>query len=257
MYQTPVPSPAVFEYGVELTGGSSHAENSLLNSGVISGHLAGVRIVSSRDSTVFNSGIIAGGSEGGIVVDTSNIVLTNVGSIIASVVPSSGAAISLEYHIVGAGVRAYSIIANEGTISAPVTAIEVASARVQINNDGRIIGDIRLDDFGVFNDVYEGEGGTVVGLIDMGAGDDQVTGGASREKIQGGRGNDEVLGGGGDDVFRANGDGGATPVLRDGDDLFDGGAGRDTYDGLSETQTTQMNLEEGRARDRPGLARTC
>ena len=77
----------------------------------------------------------------------------------------------------------------------------------------------------------------------MGGGDDYVVGGASREKIRAGLDNDEVLAGGGDDIFFANGQ---TGEVVDGNDLFDGGDGRDTYDARSETGNVYMNLEQGR-----------
>ncbi|MEO1307864.1 MAG: M10 family metallopeptidase C-terminal domain-containing protein, partial [Pseudomonadota bacterium] len=51
------------------------------------------------------------------------------------------------------------------------------------------------------SDEYDGSGGRVLGVIDGGAGNDQLTGGVREDLIAGGAGNDVLTGGSSSDVF--------------------------------------------------------
>ncbi|WP_454702201.1 calcium-binding protein [Agrobacterium burrii] len=110
---------------------------------------------------------------------------------------------------------------------------------------------------GAGNDHLFGEAGNDV--ISGDAGDDVLDGGDGNDQLIGGEGNDVVLGGEGDDVFIA----GVLAVLEqelendasclvtvplpDGNDVFDGGSGCDTYDASATQAGVDINLHAGTA----------
>ena len=105
-----------------------------------------------------------------------------------------------------------------------------------IVNVGTIYGDI-LGSSGA--DTYDGRGGTILGTLFMGSGNDTVFGGDGVERVAAGSGNDTVDLGGGDDTFLA--------VGGDGNDIIDGGDGKDTYDATFVFSTVIIDLDEGLA----------
>ncbi|HAU75176.1 MAG TPA: hypothetical protein DCW88_06475 [Agrobacterium sp.] len=96
-------------------------------------------------------------------------------------------------------------------------------------------------------------------LISGDAGDDIIDGGAGNDRLIGGAGDDVVLGGEGDDGFIAGVlaaldqelEGDVLSILMkplpDGDDIFDGGSGNDTYDASATRVGVHIDLAAGTA----------
>ena len=127
--------------------------------------------------------------------------------------------------VIAGGIREFAqsggflTITNSGTITGDITLAFNGDA---IHNTGLIHGDIRM---GNGNDVYDGGGGVLSGVLYGGLGNDTLTGGAGADTIYGDDGiqsgqdgNDVLHGGGGDDLLAGE----------FGDDLIDGGPGNDT-----------------------------
>jgi len=91
-------------------------------------------------------------------------------------------------------------IVNTGTIVGTEIAIDASDAggSVEIVNDGEIIGDVVLS---AGDDVFDGSGGTVDGVVFGNGGDDVLIGGAFDDILAGGAGDDELTGGSGMDIF--------------------------------------------------------
>lgn len=100
--------------------------------------------------------------------------------------------------------------------------------------DDRIIGGEGDDDLA---------GGKGQDLLDGGSGQDQLRGGDGADLLIGGSEDDVVEGGDGDDVIIATQ---SIDSTDDGDDHYDGGAGRDTYDLSGTDADAIINLEAGR-----------
>lgn len=116
---------------------------------------------------------------------------------------------------------------------------EIVGGETEENNGGD-----RIDATAVTNDLTvtmtSAEDGTIfdghdttqfseIERVDLGAGDDTVTGSNQGDRINTGAGNDHIDGGAGDDVIDA-GDGDDTMLAGYGLDSYIGGAGRDTMD---------------------------
>jgi Ca2+-binding RTX toxin-like protein len=133
-------------------------------------------------------------------------------------------------------------VINSGTIQGAVALdISWTSASPQptgvVNNSGHILGQVKLDgpafDFintgtvegtvnlGTQDDIYDGGGGQVTGLVQGMGGNDQLTGGTGFDYLQGNAGNDTVAGGGGNDWVVGGMD----------QDRLDGGTGDDVVYG--------------------------
>jgi len=94
-------------------------------------------------------------------------------------------------------------VLNTGTIITSATAIVSGSAADRVVNTGLIRstgGQAIALDLGGGDDVYDGSGGTVIGRIVLGAGNDRAFGGAGSEYFVGGQGNDFYDGGAGSDT---------------------------------------------------------
>ncbi|MEL6520272.1 MAG: hypothetical protein AAFQ66_04870 [Pseudomonadota bacterium] len=91
-------------------------------------------------------------------------------------------------------------VVNTGVIQANEVGIDAQANQTGIHvvNSGVIFGDVLL---GSGSDEYDGSGGRVLGVIDGGAGNDQLTGGVREDLIAGGAGNDVLTGGSSSDVF--------------------------------------------------------
>ncbi len=140
----------------------------------------GVRIFSSVEGATFEGNI------------------TNSGLIAASNGSDAAVGISIED-----GVTLDGRIVNTGRITANQTAIDATEAggRVLVENTGHIVGDVRLS---AGNDVFDGVGGRADGVIDGGAGNDDLVGGSNDDVLIGGLGNDTLIGGNGTDTAAYN-----------------------------------------------------
>lgn len=155
----------------------------------------GARIKSGDDGTVQDAD--------GVILDGLNSVLTNRGTI-----NSFGSAVSLFVREGGTTVIAnYGTMTGEregiwykwgggtlnftnyGTIESPGHSYLGNVYGDIVTNRGTMRGDI---DLGGANDLYTGLGGTVVGLIGGGDGDDRFVLGASADRVDGGTGSDTI-----------------------------------------------------------------
>jgi Ca2+-binding RTX toxin-like protein len=122
-------------------------------------------------------------------------------------------------------------ITNFGTISGGGGSASIkANFATHLTNAGTLLGDVL---FAEDNDVFTNfkkvghhiKNGTVVGVIDLGPGDDHFTGGAKAEIVIDAAGADTYKLGGGNDTFIPVNAGSTT-----GADIVNGGKGIDTYD---------------------------
>lgn len=167
--------------------------------------------------------------------DGAAIVISNSGTI-------SGGDAALTLAAASGGIT----IANAGTISGSVVAITLSGdGDHSLKNRGLIEGDVVLAGGA---DVFDGRGGSVVGDVLSGAGDDTVwggdladslfgeggadliKGGLGADNIFGGADNDRLFGGADDDMVRG-GSGDDRLWGNDGDDLLEGGDGADNLNG--------------------------
>jgi Ca2+-binding RTX toxin-like protein len=110
-------------------------------------------------------------------------------------------------------------VVNGGTIKGDTAGIRGSNGADTVVNSGSIEGQAALLLEGG-DDSYDGSlGGTVIGNINLGQGEDTARGGDGNEVFQGGAGDDSIEGGAGNDVL--SGDEGA--------DILAGGADNDTY----------------------------
>lgn len=122
------------------------------------------------------------------------------------------------------------ILRNSGEIrvvESGATAVLGGSSDEVVRNSGIVEGEIRL---GLGNDSYFGAGGTVLGQIDGGDGDDTLLGGAEDDDMFGSSGTDTLTGRAGDDTLNG---GGGSDILRGnrGEDTLIGGSGADWLSG--------------------------
>ncbi|MEM9971686.1 MAG: calcium-binding protein, partial [Pseudomonadota bacterium] len=203
-------------WGVDLVGRNS----ALINTGVITGgELAStggnLGVEFGEDSMLFNAGTITSevgvrASRGGdsTIVNTGTISATDQGIVVSSFFTSDVATLS---------------ITNSGTIALPSAndgeaLVVFGLTEVTLTNTGLIVGEIEL---GNLDDLVDGRGGVLRGLIDLGDGNDTMLGGADGEVVQAGDGNDLIRGGDGDDTLRGD----------EGVDTLYGGAGDDSLVG--------------------------
>ncbi|MDF3606797.1 calcium-binding protein [Paracoccus sp. DMF-8] len=130
-------------------------QSSVTNAGVISGSTYGVYFVGSagQSQSLTNTGQIFGTGAGLSISGASNFSLTNTGII-------------------------------QGTVS-----IMLGTGNDMVRNTGTLIGDVQL---GAGNDVFDGRGGTVIGNILGGDGNDRLINSANAETFDGGAGVDVV-----------------------------------------------------------------
>jgi len=168
------------------------------NSGTITGETLGLFL--NRESHVFNEGLIQTlGGSGSIGIKFATQAATD----------DKPAAIAS--------------LVNKGTIIGE-TAIEGGEERETIRNQGHVEGRISLL---AGDDLYDGRGGTVSGVVDLGAGNDVAFGGDDVEILVGAAGNDSLFGGGDDDRL----------IGGDGNDTLDGGLGADLMAGGKDDDT--------------------
>ncbi|MFN3937338.1 MAG: calcium-binding protein [Gemmobacter sp.] len=184
----------------------------LMNEGTLQGNLRGLGF-SSTTLELLNTGSIIGITGSGILFQTSEAsTVTNLGVIY-------GGGVGL--FLAGEGTKQ---IYNSGTIiGLNGNAVSGGGGPVQLINEGALRGSVI---FGIGNDLYDGEGGTVTGTVAGNFGNDTLRGGALAETLDGGTGDDWLYGGGGDD--RLLGGAGADRVYGGaGDDTIFGGADND------------------------------
>lgn len=158
--------------------------------------------------------------------DTSKIIIGKRGDVFGS-----NAALNLSQPVT---------ITNFGTITSGIgTPTIKGNFETHIINAGFLFGDVLTaeenDSFTNFKKVgHHIKNGTVVGVIDLGPGDDHFTGGAKAETVRDGAGGDTYKLGGGNDTYIAVMD---SPGI-DGTDIVNGGKGIDTYDASAGTSQT-------------------
>ena len=142
-------------------------------------------------------------------------------------------------------------ITNFGTISGGGGSASIkANFETHLTNAGTLVGDVVFaEDNDVFTDFKKVgkhiKAGTVVGVIDLDAGDDHFNGGARAETVIGGAGDNIIKLGGGNDVYLASE--GADLVFGD-NDTISGGKGGDTYDASGITSSfVSLSLGNGTA----------
>ncbi|MGO4705436.1 hypothetical protein AB4072_06625 [Microvirga sp. 2MCAF38] len=145
-----------------------------------------------------------------------------------------------------------STITNSGTIDGGIGGVYTGDTPDEITNTGAIKGGSYAVSLNGGIDLYDARGGgTSIGIIDLGAGNDQAYGGNGAETFFGGEGNDLINGGGGSDTaiytgaadFTVNlsltteqntGQGNDTLI---GIENLIGGSGNDTFTGTSTANT--------------------
>jgi len=138
---------------------------------------------------ILNNGSISGRSDGIVTSGTGGLTqIVNLGTIWGN---DGGID-----HLSG-----NSQLINYGTIFGNFYGFDGASNVDQVSNYGLIHGDVNL---GAGNDVFKGQNGTVVGVVNGGSGNDTITCGAGDDILVGGAGRDILRGGGGNDFFDFN-----------------------------------------------------
>ncbi len=196
--------------------------------------------VSGADHQIFLDGTAIGAA--GIIVSGTNtpIFIGSTGSIIASnsgifnigsaaAIINAGRINGLLSGISTVGAR----IENTGTIEGQ-TAVEMGSGNSELINRGLIRGTVVLNPG---DDLYDGVGGRIEGLISLGTGNDTVLGGDGAERILDGTGADEIAAGAGNDAVLAE------PDLAI--DLYDGGSGIDTLSLTRSEVAVRLDLTRG------------
>jgi Ca2+-binding RTX toxin-like protein len=225
-------------YGVALGTGSS-----LLNSVEVgaNGHVG-----APASSIVFSVGVAAMGAGGRVV--NAGVISGTVGILVGGSDPTVA---FFPTFINNTGVinglvgrdeasMNYVIVQNAGIMAGATYYGSIAYASADASagvdrfyNTGTILGDVRL---GGGDDLYDGRGGKLAGLVHGGPGNDTLRAGDDGAELLGEAGDDLLVGGAGDDVLRG---GAGNDTLRggagddelygwEGDDVLNGGLGDDS-----------------------------
>ncbi len=214
----------------------------IVNHGTVSanddGFAAAIDVANSTDATVLNTGTIVGGNAvfGGNV--STQLAVSNAGEIIGF---ASAVSLGTDGHLDNTGlieaVHGDAVLANGATIrntgtilagSAP-GAVAIRSGGEgadDVFNGGTIVGDVFL---GGGDDALSGPG-TIAGRVEGGTGDDIVSGSEAADDFSGEAGDDTLGGGGGDDTL-SGGEGSDRIRGGEGEDALTGGAGDDRIAG--------------------------
>ncbi len=195
------------DVGVEMIGNAA----GITNHGTIYGYVDGVSVIG-LDGRIDNHGTIT--------AELDAIEVTGSGSRIINTGILTGGRHGVEFQTTQ---NQTNILINQGQIIAgdpAENAIRGDWGRETVFNSGVIIGNVGLSDGA---DIYDGRGGSVVGSVFGGAGDDTLTGGDTADTMRGGQDNDLIRGGLGNDSLTGSG----------GDDTLNGGAGDDSLHGSS------------------------
>jgi Ca2+-binding RTX toxin-like protein len=162
-------------------------------------------VVALNGGTIINAGLISAGRLG-IEGQYQDVTVTNSGTIEAT---NSGIGQAPGRAIVqGTGEQAHLTVTNSGIIKSAGTVITgginddvvVNTGRIEMTSTGSSI--FNAIELGNGGDKYDGRnGGVVVGVIDLGSGNDTCYGGSGSETINGGTGADVLEGGRGDDTY--------------------------------------------------------
>jgi Peptidase M10 serralysin C terminal len=214
------------------------------------------------DDTVTNSGVVL--SSSAVLLGEGTNHLTNSGRIFADIFGGSGADTVTNSHLIDGTVELFNgnntltnsgtisggfhggatgkdTLINSGTIGGDVLLLG-GQAGDKVINSGTIGGDViggigpdTVTDYAIVGDVIKS--GSILGDIDLDAGDDKFTGGSKPERVLDDKGADFVALGGGSDTYIATG-----AIVLDGIDIVRGGLGIDTYDASGAIGTNQINL---------------
>lgn len=212
--------------------------------GTVSGDLVGIQLGIETTTDTNNAvRVMSGGSvyasATAITFVGSNNRLTNDGTIsaddtgifIVGPIESAGLTIITNRGTISAatgidGGNDALLINNHGTIESyePVfrSAILASNANDTVNNYGTITGNVALD---LGNDIYDGRGGTINGIIFGNDGNDKLYAGVGDNELHGDAGNDTLIGGAGEDALN-------------------GGAGTDRVSYTSATSGVAVNLSK-------------
>jgi len=188
----------------------------------VSGDVYAAMWTQGYDSSIINNGIARGSTGVEMYADSgfTTSTLLNRGRIIGED----------SYGVYRSGTEDFDFT-NKGTVSGGSgTAYFGGSTGDQtITNTGKLVGAVY---FGSGDDVYDGVGGKVTGIVYGLDGDDHLTGGNQNEQFEGGAGRDILKGGGGADDFLFVAVGDSTLAT----------AGRDLIQGFDQSQHDHIDL---------------
>ena len=205
--------------GIEVT---CTATAFVTNTGEVFGRSAGVTLAGDGSKTLVNSGLIS--STSGVEISgLGTVAIANTGDI--SGTPGNVGGLSFGITAFSSGIDLVRV-QNAGTISGMTAAYSSTAAQTEdiIDNSGTFLGNVIL---GGAADTYRASAtGTIVGILDAGAGNDTVLGGDSADEFRGGDDADTLKGRGGDDTLDG-GNGIDFLVGADGNDTLSGGGDND------------------------------
>ena len=266
----------------------------ITNTGTISGRDNGVFVglFGGTGSTVLNSGTITGGADdnsqrlnSGVFSEGDDTVIVNAAGGVISSIADMGAGVRIGDGISGSGdgssVENHGLITatfgigvdfsemfdtdtasltNFGTISGGTASFSGNASGERVDNGGTMIGDVLM---GLGDDTYRGLGdGEVAGRVFGQGGSDTIIGGNQADTLDGGSGDDELRGRDGEDTLFGRtgedtifgGDGDDAIFGNQNDDVLFGGDGNDTLDGGQDNDVLRAGngddtLEGGLGRD--------
>jgi len=216
--------------GVLLSDGG----NDMLNTGTIEGSSgAFIGLTGSAGDKLVNEGTISANDyddvnqdyryNNGVYAEGADSIIVNRAGGKISAISSEGAGVAVGFYIGTGGdgsqvenhgtiqsLQWYGVdfanmvdaetasLENHGTIKGGSGAFRGNASGEVIINRGKMIGDVEL---GAGDDVFDGDKGSVRGVILGGAGNDYIFGGKGNESINGGLNNDIVVGGKGKDTL--------------------------------------------------------
>lgn len=201
--------------GIDVFGGSS--VGSINNSGSISAQNEGLEIRANADvGAIFNaeSGLVTSVSDDAIFISGTTGSIENRGLISSEGddgIDLNGSGVidgdinnfgGIFGHDEGLNIDGalLGVINNFGDITGGSRSIDARSAELSItvNNEGILIGDVELSRF---DDVFDSLQGEVNGVVDGGAGNDELLGSVRNDIFMGGAGNDFLVGAEGNDTL--------------------------------------------------------
>ncbi|HYC66916.1 calcium-binding protein [Brevundimonas sp.] len=214
-------------WGVLASNGATVTNSGLLE---VTGFTA-VGVRAEREAEITNSGTIravATSAEGwsiGIGVSHSELKVSHI---------VNTGLIEAEYAILDETAwsppqAAAQVVTNSGQI---VGVVDLARGDDQLINSGSITGEVWL---GYGADIYDGRGGSHLGAVHGGFGDDDLIGGDAGDILFGEDGDDHLIGGGGNDVLQGG----------RGNNTIDAGAGIDVLTYASLTIGVDLDLAAG------------
>lgn len=147
--------------------------------------------ISGTTGSIENRGLISSEGDDGIDLNGSGVIdgdINNFGGIFGH-----DEGLNIDGALLG-------VINNFGDITGGSRSIDARSAELSItvNNEGILIGDVELSRF---DDVFDSLQGEVNGVVDGGAGNDELLGSVRNDIFMGGAGNDFLVGAEGNDTL--------------------------------------------------------